>query len=105
MKKRSTFHLACVSFVLIIFASAVFGSVDPIHYTIRVNAADFTGFDVEMQIPNARGKVHIAMAAHPEYDDRYFRYVENFSAESGGRKLAFAKPDEAVWQIDGVRGG
>ena len=43
------------------------------------------------------------MAAHPEYDDKYFRYVEDFTAQSGGRKLAVTKPEDAIWAIDGIR--
>ena len=102
MKKRSTLYLVCLSIILLV--APVFGGDDPIHYTIRVNPNDLTGFDVEMRIPNARGRVQVAMAAHPEYDDRYFRYIENFSSESGGRKLTFTKPADAVWQMDDVHG-
>src|SRR5919112_6280131 len=77
----------------------------PVHYKISVNAANLAGYDIEIRIPTSKSTVLLAMAAHPEYDDRYFRYVENFSAESGGRNLSFTKADESVWKIDNVRGG
>ena len=101
MHIRKTFVIVITS---LLFAAVAFGSSSPVQYKIHVDAADLSGFDVEMRIPNPGGTIRVAMAAHPEYDDRYFRYVENFSAESGGRKLAVTKPEEAVWQVDGVRG-
>jgi predicted metalloprotease with PDZ domain len=77
----------------------------PLDYRILINPTDPSGYDIEIRIPDAKGTVRLAMAAHPEYDDRYFRYIENFSAESGGRKVGFTKPEDAIWQLEGVRGG
>ena len=56
-----------------------------ISYRIHVDAADLSGFDVEMRVRNAGDTVRIAMASHPEYDDRDWRYVENLTAESRAR--------------------
>jgi predicted metalloprotease with PDZ domain len=105
MMRLSTFQYVCIPIILIIIAGVGFGKGDPIRYTIRVSTSDAAGFDIEMRIPDATGTLRIAMAAHPEYDDRYFRYVEDFSAESVGRTLTFTKPEQAVWQVDGVRRG
>ncbi|HSP61786.1 MAG TPA: hypothetical protein VLQ90_02275, partial [Pyrinomonadaceae bacterium] len=58
-----------------------------ISYEIRVDLADLSGFAVEMRVRGAGNTVRIAMASHPEYDDRYWRYVENLSAESRGVQL------------------
>ena len=95
--------ILAIVLTFVFYGNVICGS-RPIDYKIVVNASDLSGFNIEMSIPNASGTVRIAMAAHPEYDDRYFRYVENFSAESGGRKLSVTKPEEAIWQIEGVRG-
>src|SRR5215204_6460541 len=97
----SPFVIVVIAFVL---SGSLFGSSPPIEYKITAAPADLSGFNVEMHVPDARGTVRLAMAAHPEYDDRYFRYVENISAESGGRKLSVTKAEEAVWQVVGVRG-
>jgi predicted metalloprotease with PDZ domain len=101
MHTKNIVFVAIVSFAL---AACVYASSSSVQYKIRVDVADLSGFDVEMRIPNQGGTIRVAMAAHPEYDDRYFRYVEDFSAESGGRKLSVTRPDEAVWQVEGVRG-
>ena len=76
----------------------------PITYKISIDSVDLSGYAIEMHIPRALGNIRLAMAAHPEYDDQYFRYVENFSAESGGRALVVTKAEDALWQIDGAGG-
>jgi predicted metalloprotease with PDZ domain len=73
---------------------------DLVQYKIRIDQADLSGFDVEMRFFSAERAVRVAMAAHPEYDDRYWRYVENFSAASNGRQLQVTHEEDAVWKFD-----
>src|SRR5204863_8121200 len=55
---------------------------DPIvSYVLRVDSADLSGFDVELRLRNAGDTVRLAMAKHPEYDDRFFRYVDDVRSE------------------------
>jgi predicted metalloprotease with PDZ domain len=70
-----------------------------ISYKIRVDAADLSGFNVEMQIRGAGESVRIAMASHPEYDDRYWRYVENLTAESHGAPVQVTNEESALWRV------
>ncbi len=70
-----------------------------ISYKIRVDAGDLSGFDVEMRIQGAGDTVRIAMASHPEYDDRYWRYVENLTAESHGAPFQITSEEKALWRI------
>lgn len=76
-----------------------------VHYTLRVNAADLSGWDVEIRLRNVPDTFRLAMAAHPEYDDQYRRYVTGFTAEVGGRAAAVTRPDSAVWQVMARSGG
>src|SRR4030095_6518195 len=71
----------------------------PISYRIHVDASDVSGFDVEMQIRGVGDSVRIAMATHPEYDDRYWRYVENLIAQSRGVTLQLTREENAVWRV------
>ena len=48
--------------------------------------------------------VRIAMAAHPEYDDRYWRYVENLTAESRGVNVQVTNEEDALWSVRAPRG-
>src|SRR5690349_3413548 len=78
---------------------ARYGRTDPIvSYVLRVDSADLSGFDVAVSVKNAGDTVHLAMMRHPEYDDRFFRYVEKLSAE-GPRGAAIARVDSNVWRL------
>jgi predicted metalloprotease with PDZ domain len=54
-------------------------------YVLTIAAGDTTGFDVEMRIRGAGDSVTVAWARHPEYDDRFWRNVENMRAEPAER--------------------
>ena len=68
-------------------------------YTLRVDATDRSGFDVEVRIRNARDTVTLAMAAHPEYDDRFWRFVEGVRVESTRGASSVARVDSALWRV------
>ncbi len=75
-----------------------------IAYRIHVDRADLSGFNVEMRIHDAPQFVRFAMAAHPEYDDRYWRYVENLTAESRGKALQITSEESALWSVRATGG-
>ena len=70
-----------------------------ISYRLSVSAADTTRIAVTMHIRNASDTIRLAMAAHPEYDDRYWRYVVEVGAESGGQARPVVREDSAVWRV------
>ena len=72
-----------------------------IYYTVTINPADLSGFDVTMMIEGAPRSIRLAMAVHPEYNDRFWRYVRNMRAESMGKPthLAFAIEADNAWRI------
>ena len=73
-----------------------------IAYTLRVDSADLSGFGVELRIRNAPDTFRLAMMAHPEYDDRYWRYLEGIHAESRvsqARPAAVTREDSALWRV------
>src|SRR5687768_13951899 len=89
---------------LLFFALTAVGAPS-IEYKITINATDLSGFDVEMQVPSAPAHARIAMAVHPEYNDRYWRFIENFSAtDARGRNVQFKKEEDTVWRIENERG-
>lgn len=75
-----------------------------ISYRIQVDAADLTGFNVEMRVRGTGDTIRLAMASHPEYDDRYWRYVESFTAESRGTVLPVTRLEDALWQVSAPGG-
>jgi predicted metalloprotease with PDZ domain len=72
-----------------------------IYYTVTIDTADLSGFDVAMSIEGAPRSIRLAMAVHPEYNDRFWRYVRNIRVESVGKPthLAFAIEADNAWRI------
>jgi predicted metalloprotease with PDZ domain len=84
---------------------ARFGRAQPVvSYVLRVAPHDTSGFDVEMWIRNTRDTFRIGMAAHPEYDDRYWRYVTHLRAESPGGGATIVRLDSALWLVTATGG-
>ena len=73
-----------------------------INYSLRVDSADLSGWSVEIRLRTVSDTFRLAMAAHPEYDDRYVRYVTGFSVEPSSAVVT--KVDSAVWQVITPRG-
>ena len=70
-----------------------------VDYLLRVDSTDFSSFSVEMKIRNVPDTFRVAMVAHPEYDDRYWRYVEDFFVETKNGKGKVVSEDSALWKI------
>src|SRR5256885_5345083 len=74
------------------------------HYTLRVDTVDLSAFAVELRLRNVPDTFRLAMVAHPEYDDRYWRYVEDLRVAAAGGPGAVTRADSALWQ-GGAPGG
>jgi predicted metalloprotease with PDZ domain len=77
-----------------------FGRSDPvIDYTLRLDSADLSGFEIHMRIRNIADTLRVAMAAHPEYDDRYWRFVDGLRAETPRGPGVVTRLDSALWRV------
>jgi predicted metalloprotease with PDZ domain len=73
---------------------------DPvIHYVLRLDSADLSGFDVEMRLRNIPDTLRVAMAAHPEYDDRFWRFVDAIRVDTPRGAGSISRVDSAVWRV------
>ena len=70
-----------------------------IAYTLRVDSGNLSGFEVEMRIRNVPDTFRLAMAAHPEYDDRFWRFVEGLSVVTPAGSGTVARVDSALWRV------
>src|SRR2546422_7263500 len=68
-------------------------------YTLRVDAGDLSGFDVELRLRNVPDTFRLALVAHPEYDDRNWRFVEDLRVAAAGGPGAVTRADSALWQV------
>ena len=69
-----------------------------------MDPSDLAAFSVEMRVRGAPDSFRVAMAAHPEYDDRYWRYVDGLRIEAPAGAATIARADSMVWRIN-ARGG
>ena len=67
----------------------------PLQYTLRVDSTNLSTWSVELRIANAPATFRVAMAAHPEYDDKYWRYLKDLSVDGG----TVTREDSAVWRV------
>lgn len=70
-----------------------------ISYTLRLSATDTTGFEMEMRVRNAPDTFQLAMAAHPEYDDRFWRYLSDLRVDAGAAPGSATRTDSSRWRI------
>ncbi|HSU13896.1 PDZ domain-containing protein [Longimicrobium sp.] len=90
--------LACAFLIAILPASAAAQRVT-VDYALAVDSADLSGYAVEMRIHHAPDTLRLAMAAHPEYDERFRRQVRDLRAEGRSGAAAVVREDSAVWRI------
>ena len=70
-----------------------------VDYLLTIDPTDFSSFTVEMKIRNVPDTFHVAMVTHPEYDDRYWKYVEGFSVEAKNGTGKIIREDSSLWRI------
>ncbi len=90
-----------LALILALFAPAHPALKPQIQYTLRVDSTNLSGWTVEMRLRNTSDTFRLAMAAHPEYDDRYYRYVRDVEIEPSG---TVTRVDSAVWRFEAPRG-
>jgi predicted metalloprotease with PDZ domain len=70
-----------------------------VSYSLRADSADLSGWNVEMRIGNAPARFRLAMAKHPEYDERYWRFLQGMTATSAGGTATITRADSALWDV------
>ena len=68
-------------------------------YTLRVDSADVSGFDVAMSVRGKRDTTLLAMVTHPEYDDKYWRFVRDVRVEGRGGAATITRADSSLWRV------
>ena len=93
---KALFLLVCVPVAL----PAQSASKATLEYTLRVDSADLSGIAVELRIRNGPASLQLAAHAHPIYDDKYWRHVEDMTAvDPRGHALIVTRQDSVVWRV------
>ena len=75
-----------------------------IRYIVGVDSTDLSSITVEMHIRQIPDSFRVAMAAHPEYDDRYWRFVKKLTVSSRYGEGRILRVDSSLWQVY-IKGG
>ncbi len=70
-----------------------------ISYSVSVDPGDSSSISVWMQIGRAPRSMRVAMAVHPEYDDRFWRYITDWHIDGVNRLALLTVDRENVWRI------
>lgn len=70
-----------------------------VQYVIHVDSTDLSGFQVEMRLSALPDTFRLAMARHPEYDDRFWRYLKGLRVETAGGPGVVTRLGDALWQV------
>lgn len=97
-------HMVCTAMLIAMAADSQKTVAPVIFYTLAADAANLSEYGVTIHIQHARRTLLLAMATHHEYDDRYWRYVRSFSANTSKGAASFARPVSALWQIASTGG-
>jgi predicted metalloprotease with PDZ domain len=75
-----------------------------IHYTMIVDSTDLSAFSVMMKVKNAPDTVRLAFNAHPEYDDKYWRYLSAMQIEGEDGNARIDRMDSSLFRV-AAKGG
>lgn len=75
-----------------------------VSYTLTIDSTDLSGIDVTMRIDGAPRLIRLAMAVHPEYNQRFWRYIRNLRAEVGGSPATISSDTDHSWRINSANG-
>ena len=70
-----------------------------IHYILRVDPTDYSSFRVEMRIQNIPDTFRVAMVTHPEYDDKFWRYVNDLEVSTANGEGKVIRLDSTIWKV------
>ncbi|MGH7732225.1 MAG: hypothetical protein ACREOE_00630, partial [Gemmatimonadales bacterium] len=70
-----------------------------VQYVIHVDSTDLSGFQVEMRLSALADTFTLAMARHPEEDDRYWRFIKDLRAETASGPGTVTRLDDGVWRV------
>ena len=76
-----------------------------IEYRLTADPSTFIGVSVELRMGNVPAGLTLAAPAHPEYDDKYWRYLEGIEARDGaGNPIGITRRDSVLWQLANAGG-
>ena len=100
-----TTHFRFVAGVVCTTSFAACRTVTPrTNYHVAPSPQD-SSIHVWMQIGRAPRSVRLAMAVHPEYDDRFWRYLTDWHVDGMDRRALLTQDRDNIWRVVSHAGG
>src|SRR5438105_14274001 len=68
-------------------------------YDVGIDPRNPSSIRINMQILHGPRSARVAMAVHPEYNDRYWRYIHDLQANGFDKRAILAMDRENVWRV------
>jgi predicted metalloprotease with PDZ domain len=94
----------CAAVACFVTSSACRTVTPTTHYDVGPSPQDSSIF-VWMQFGRAPRSVRLAMAVHPEYDDRFWRYITDWHVDGADRRALLTKDRDNIWRVISHAGG
>jgi predicted metalloprotease with PDZ domain len=72
-----------------------------IAYSLRIDPAHLDIVDVAIRLDHAPSTVRLAMKVHPEYDAKYWRYLDSarIDGSANDQEAGIAREDSTLWRV------
>jgi len=82
-------------------AGLAFSPQPTIAYSLRIDPDHFDVVEVAIRLDNAPNTLRLAMKVHPEYDAKYWRYLDSARVEGSANdsKAGVAREDSTLWRV------
>ena len=85
----------------LLMAGLVFSPQPTIGYSLRIDPDHLDVVEVAIRLDNAPNTLRLAMKVHPEYDAKYWRYLDSARVEGSANdsKAGVAREDSTLWRV------
>ncbi len=87
-----------LSFICLVSLAAC-RTTPTLFYDVGIDPHNPSNIQVNMQIEHGPRSVRVAMAVHPEYNDRYWRYIHDLQANGFDKRAILAIEGDNVWRV------
>ena len=85
--------------ILVLLAVVACTPAPTLFYDVGIDPRTSSNIQVNMQIDHGPSSARVAMAIHPEYNDRYWRYIHDLKANGFDKRAILAIDKENIWRV------